>query len=156
MFSVVIPVYNRQDFLGEAIESALQQRLPPADIIVVDDGSTDESCKIARSFGDCVRVIEQDNAGCAVARNRGVAASTSEYIAFLDSDDVWYPWTLQVLKQVVDDESPAMIAMPKQDFEHTIPSIDESRLVSKSYDDLLSYGAVVGTSTMCVARKAFQ
>jgi glycosyltransferase involved in cell wall biosynthesis len=88
--SVVIPTYNYGRFLGEAIESVLAQTCKPAEVIVVDDGSTDETATVVESFSERgVRYIRQENAGVCAARNRGVAESTGELIAFLDADDTW-------------------------------------------------------------------
>jgi glycosyltransferase involved in cell wall biosynthesis len=87
LVSVVIAVFNRERYLGEAIRSVLDQTYRPVETIVVDDGSTDGSAALARTFPG-VRVLEQANAGPGAARNRGVAASSGELLAFLDSDDV--------------------------------------------------------------------
>lgn len=87
--SVIIPVYNGEQFLAAALESVLQQGYAPLEIIVVDDGSTDRSASIACSFGEQVRYVYQANAGPAVARNHGVALAKSTIIAFLDADDLW-------------------------------------------------------------------
>jgi glycosyltransferase involved in cell wall biosynthesis len=91
MISVIIPAFNRADLIGETLESLLRQTLPAAEIIVVDDGSSDNTAAIAESFGPPVRVIHQANAGPGVARNRGFAASTGEFIHFFDSDDIALP-----------------------------------------------------------------
>jgi glycosyltransferase involved in cell wall biosynthesis len=88
-FSAVIPTYNRAQLVGRAITSALNQSFPPAEILVVDDGSTDETEAVVRRFGSVVRYISQKNSGGAEARNRGVREATQEWVAFLDSDDVW-------------------------------------------------------------------
>lgn len=93
--SVVIPCYNRRELIGRAIASALTQSVPPAEVIVVDDGSRDGSAEVARSFGAPVIVIEQPNAGAATARNRGIEQATGNWIAFLDSDDEWHPSKLE-------------------------------------------------------------
>ena len=85
--SVVIPCYNAAAFLGEAIASALAQTVPPAEIIVVDDGSADRSAEIAAGYGPSVRVVRQTNEGGSAARNRGLAEARSEYVQFLDADD---------------------------------------------------------------------
>jgi glycosyltransferase involved in cell wall biosynthesis len=85
--SIVIPVFNGERFLAAAIESALGQTYRPFEVIVVDDGSTDRSAAVARSFAE-VRVIEQQHAGPGAARNRGVAAARGELLAFLDADDL--------------------------------------------------------------------
>ncbi|HVA68506.1 MAG TPA: glycosyltransferase [Candidatus Binataceae bacterium] len=87
--SVILAVYNGEAFLARAIESAFGQLSVATEIIAVDDGSTDGTAGVLRRFGDRIRVITQSNAGLAAARNAGVAASTGEYIAFLDADDVW-------------------------------------------------------------------
>src|SRR5690606_27430906 len=82
--------YNGQKYLREAIASAVGQTWEPLEVIVVDDGSTDGSADIARSFSG-VRVIEQANGGVSSARNRGVAEANGEFLAFLDQDDVQHP-----------------------------------------------------------------
>jgi glycosyltransferase involved in cell wall biosynthesis len=107
--SVVIPTYNYERFIGDAIRSVLEQTYPPSEIIVVDDGSTDETAAVVGAFGDEVRYIRQNNAGVSAARNRGVAESTSELISFLDSDDTWEPTNLE--KQIARFESDEEIGM---------------------------------------------
>jgi glycosyltransferase involved in cell wall biosynthesis len=87
--SVVIPCYNGGRFLRETLESVLQQTHPALEVIVVDDGSTDDSAAIAESYGPPVRVIRQQNQGESVARNRGIDEARGEWVAFLDADDVW-------------------------------------------------------------------
>jgi hypothetical protein len=94
--SVIIPTYNRAAMLGEAIESALAQTRLPGEIIVVDDGSTDDTAKVMGGFAHRVRCITQVNRGVAAARNVGLAAAKGELIAFLDSDDLWYPFKLEL------------------------------------------------------------
>ena len=89
--SVVIPTYNRADFLREAIASVLQQDYPDVELIVVDDGSCDGTAAVVSGFGPAVQYLWQENRGVSAARNRGVAASTGDLIAFLDSDDLWLP-----------------------------------------------------------------
>lgn len=93
--SCIIPVYNGERFLAEGIESLLAQTRPPDEIIVVDDGSTDGSADVARSFGDRVRYVHQENAGPAAARNRGIREATGDFISFLDADDLWEPTKLE-------------------------------------------------------------
>jgi glycosyltransferase involved in cell wall biosynthesis len=87
LVSVVIPVFNGERFLAAAIRSVLDQTYRPLEVIVVDDGSSDRSAAVARSFAG-VRVIEQQHAGPGAARNRGVAAAAGELLAFLDADDL--------------------------------------------------------------------
>ncbi len=91
MLSVVVPVYNRADLLPLTLASLLDQTQPADEILVVDDGSTDESAAIAESFGPPVRVIRQANQGPAGARNRGLAEAQGEWVHFFDSDDLALP-----------------------------------------------------------------
>ncbi|MCE7963653.1 MAG: glycosyltransferase [Acidobacteria bacterium ACB1] len=93
--SVVIPKYNYGRFIGEALRSVFAQTLSPVEVIVVDDGSTDETAEAVAEFGERVRYILQENAGVCAARNRGVAESSGDLIAFLDADDIWEPTKLE-------------------------------------------------------------
>lgn len=93
--SVIIPVYNGERFLSEALESVAWQTLPPLEMIVVDDGSTDCSAQVARCFPG-VTYIRQENQGVSAARNVGVGAAHGSLIAFLDHDDIWAPDKLGV------------------------------------------------------------
>ncbi len=97
--SVIIPTYNYARFLGEAIDSVLAQTLPPLEIIVVDDGSTDDTTELLAAYGDRIRVLRQKNQGVGMARNAGIAAARGDYLAFLDSDDAWYPCKLELQMQ---------------------------------------------------------
>ncbi len=102
MFSAVIPTHNRARLVARAIQSALDQSFRPAEIIVVDDGSTDATEDSVRQFGNTVRYVRQENSGGASARNRGVRESTQEWVAFLDSDDVWTTTHLERIAQAID------------------------------------------------------
>lgn len=94
LVSVVIPVFNAAAYLREAIDSVLGQDYPAMDVILVDDGSDDGGLEIMRSYGERVRVIRQDRAGPAAARNIGIRAARGDYLAFHDADDVWMPGKL--------------------------------------------------------------
>lgn len=102
--SVIIPTYNYGRFIKEAIDSALGQTYAPLEVVVVDDGSTDDTSAVVAEFGELVRYIKQENAGVCAARNRGVTKSSGELIAFLDADDIWEPTKLE--KQVVKFDDP--------------------------------------------------
>jgi glycosyltransferase involved in cell wall biosynthesis len=95
LVSVIIPAFNAEAFLQEAIESVLAQDYSPFELIVVDDGSTDSSGKIAESYPQ-VRCIRLSHGGVSAARNAGIAAAQGEFIAFLDADDIWMPHKLTV------------------------------------------------------------
>jgi glycosyltransferase involved in cell wall biosynthesis len=91
LFSAIIPTYNRAPFLPEALDSVLTQGLSDTELIVVDDGSTDETKAVIAGYGDRVKYVYQHNRGPASAKNRGVMRATGKFISFLDSDDVWLP-----------------------------------------------------------------
>lgn len=87
--SVIIPVFNGERYLAEALESVFLQTRLPEEVVVVDDGSTDATPAVARSFGDRIRYVRQQNRGIGPARNRGLRESTGQLVAFLDHDDLW-------------------------------------------------------------------
>ena len=90
--SVVLPMYNRAAYVAEAIASVYAQTSPVADVVVVDDGSTDESVAVVeRVARPGLSIVRQSNRGIGAARNRGIAAATGDWIAFIDSDDLWEP-----------------------------------------------------------------
>lgn len=91
LFSVIIPAYNTEAYVGEAIESVLIQHDVQMEIIVVDDGSTDKTLDVVKSFGDRVRLVNQANQGPSAARNNGARAAKGNVLAFLDADDIWFP-----------------------------------------------------------------
>lgn len=87
--SVIIPVFNGERFIAEAIQSVLSQDYEPLEIIVVDDGSTDATAEVVKIFGEKIRYIFQENKGVAAARNTGLKVASGDYIAFLDADDLF-------------------------------------------------------------------
>lgn len=106
LVSVIVPNYNYADFIGKTLESVLNQTYTDTEIIVVDDCSTDDSRSIVRSYGEKVRLVEQkENQGVSNARNRGVAESEGEYIAFLDADDIWLPDKIERQLEIFRDDS---------------------------------------------------
>jgi glycosyltransferase involved in cell wall biosynthesis len=104
--SVIIPAYNQGCFLVSAIESVLAQTYQDFEIVVVDDGSTDNTAEVAQSYSDPrVRYVYQDNRGLSAARNTGIRHSAGEFLSFLDSDDLFLPEKLELLTAVLDDRS---------------------------------------------------
>lgn len=91
LLSVVIPTYNRADYITQTIESVLQQTYENIEIIVIDDGSTDDTADVVLRFGRKVRYVRQENAERGASRNHGLRLANGDYIAFLDSDDLWLP-----------------------------------------------------------------
>ncbi|MCH8878499.1 MAG: glycosyltransferase [Planctomycetes bacterium] len=98
--SVIIPVYNSADFLGQAIDSVMDQTFLDLEIIVVDDGSTDRTPEVAAQYRDHITYIRQPNGGNAAARNRGVVEARGRWLCFLDADDLWEPRKLE--RQLLD------------------------------------------------------
>ena len=107
--SAVIPCYNYGKYLARAIDSILAQTHPVAEIIVVDDGSSDNTREIATSFGDRVRYIFQENRGRAAARNHGIREATGDWIALLDADDWWLPNKIELQVQALAQRPGAVL-----------------------------------------------
>jgi len=103
--SVIIPVYNGEFYLAEALESVLSQSFPPSEIVVVDDGSTDCSPATAKRYDSEIRYLYQKNMGTAVARNRGIKEARGNFFAFLDQDDVWEPQKLEMQVNAFQNDS---------------------------------------------------
>ena len=108
MFSIVIPCYNREQFLTRSITSVLSQKFPIWKLVVVDDGSTDNTQEVVASFNDArITYVYQENSERSAARNKGIAHSTGEWICFLDSDDEYQPDYLQELAKFIENEKPS-------------------------------------------------
>ena len=114
--SIITPCYNGARYLRETIESALAQTRPPLEMIVIDDGSTDDSAAIAESFGEPVRVIRQKNQGESVARNRGIEVARGSHLMFLDADDLLHPEALERLTDAVAGDPRAVALMGSATF----------------------------------------
>lgn len=95
LITVIIPTYNRAPLLSEAVESVLNQRFKDFELIIVDDGSTDNTERALARYRDAVILLQQKNRGVSAARNLGIKAAKGEWIAFLDSDDLWLPEKLE-------------------------------------------------------------
>lgn len=104
MFSVIIPLYNKAPYVAKAIESVLGQTYRDFEVIVIDDGSTDQSLEVAKTFENkSITIISQPNSGVSTARNNGVKLAKHPYICFLDADDWWHPTFLEEMKQLITD-----------------------------------------------------
>jgi glycosyltransferase involved in cell wall biosynthesis len=112
--SVIIPTYNRAWIIKEAVDSVLAQDYKDFELIVVDDGSTDNTSDVLASYGEDVRVLFQENKGVSAARNRGVAEASGQFVAFLDSDDLWLPKKLSVQAEFFNKTPDALICQTEE------------------------------------------
>ena len=159
-FSVVIPTFNRASTISDTLQSISDQSFRDFEVVVVDDGSDDATCEIVRSWG-ITNLIEQANSGPGAARNTGVGAANGKYIAFLDSDDVWFPWTLSTYAEVIlKHNSPAFITGKPQLFADLAEVSDcvETPIAVESFADYFAAGDEwrwYGVSSFVIRRDAF-
>lgn len=109
---VIVPMYNAGATIAETLESVCAQTYSALDIVVVDDGSTDNCADIVRDFAgrdDRIRLVRQDNAGVAAARNRGARETSADYLAFVDADDLWAPEKIALQMELVAGREPALV-----------------------------------------------
>lgn len=149
--SVIIPVYNAEPWLAETIESVLGQTRPPQQVIVVDDGSTDQSATVARRYARYIQLEQQPNTGCAHARNRGVALAQGDLLAFLDADDCWLPEKL-ALQLAAFAEAPTIEAVFGQIEQRYTAEIAEQHRVAFHTNVQEGYSL----DTLLIRRLAFQ
>jgi len=126
LVSIIIPVFNGEKYLHDAIESALAQTYRPVEIIVVDDGSTDSSAGVAKGFASEVRYVYQDNRGVGAALNRGIELSGGGFFSFLDADDLWKEDKLHHQMTVFEDH-PDVDMVFGQVKQFYSPDLDEDR-----------------------------
>lgn len=114
--SVIIPVYNGEKYIKQAIDSILAQTYKPLEVVIIDDGSEDDTRQAVSDYGNDIVYFYQENRGIAAARNRGISESRGEYICFLDSDDIWVRQKLEIQKTALqkDDSSDMVFGMIKQ------------------------------------------
>lgn len=160
MISIIIPSYNRRDLLEEALESVRRNNLRDAEIIVVDDGSTDGTLDYLAQQEDLLW-MQQENAGPSAARNLGASKAKGAYLAFLDSDDLWFPWTLETYQRVIADSRPAFIAGKPFRFSDpgTVGKVTAGTFETLSFADYLQSGNEWrwwGCSSFVISRDAFQ
>lgn len=158
-FSVIIPTYNRQAYVDACLDSVAAQRHRPHEVIVVDDGSTDGTCEIVEAHDGAI-LIRQANAGPGAARNRGAEVASGDYLAFLDSDDLWFPCSLEVMADLIAaHDRPTLLFARFEDFSGDTPlEAGEVPAEGQAYADFLSStadGRFAGAGMMVVEREAF-
>jgi glycosyltransferase involved in cell wall biosynthesis len=158
-FSVLVPVYNREDCIQQTVDSVLAQTFTDYELIVIDDGSNDGTTDLLRSYGNRIKFIQQANQGPEVARNTGASQANGEYLALLDSDDLFLPSALATYDKVIRAfDSPAVIIGAMKYFQsgQDIPSYDNFDTIEVlKYRDYLSKEVGFGiSSSKIVIRKS--
>jgi glycosyltransferase involved in cell wall biosynthesis len=162
--SIVIPLYNKRDYIIRCLESIRAQSVTDFEAIVVDDGSTDDSAAVAETIRDArFRVIRQANAGPGAARNRGIRAGSGDLVAFLDADDEWRPGFLETISRLASRHSEAGFFATgyRRTFSHgfdreiTLASDDGSSIEIANYLELATEGDFLSSSSIAVRRHVF-
>ncbi|MDO5655733.1 MAG: glycosyltransferase family A protein [Flavobacteriaceae bacterium] len=125
--SVILPVYNAGDYIQETVQSVLNQTLPAHEIVLVDDGSTDNSLEICQQLANRFQHIQlhtQENAGPSVTRNRAVSYAKNDWVCFLDADDLFHPQRLELAAAFVDNETDAVICEFSRFTNNALPEMD--------------------------------
>jgi len=165
--SVVIPLYNKAPYIARALNSVLSQTIQDFEVIVVDDGSTDDGVEVVRGFDDPrIRLIQQENRGVSAARNRGIEAARAELVAFLDADDEWLPRFLETILRLrvlypdaglygtaYEVRYPSELYFPTSRAQRIYIKDDGERLISSYFGALVEFGAVIFNSSSFVAPK---
>ena len=161
LFSIVIPTYNRLALLPRTLDSVWAQRFTDFEVIVVDNGSTDGTDAWLETLGARVQRLRQDNLGPGPARNAGAARARGDYLAFLDSDDLWFPWTLECFADLIrQHERPAVLGAKLMSFtdEAELAAVREGPLVAEVFADYFASsrsGYFVGAGMSVLRREEF-
>lgn len=163
--SVIVPTYNRARVIGRTIENIFEQTYQNVEVIIVDDGSTDDTQSTLKRFGDRIRVVTQANLGPAIARNRGAKAASGEIIAFQDSDDLWKPTKLERQVELLErNESIACclcnVLMRASDgltsFDHSQIRLDREHGLWLNVTDVLTTRFLLFNQAAAIRRPAFE
>jgi glycosyltransferase involved in cell wall biosynthesis len=155
-FSIFMPVYNREKYVRQAIDSVLSQSFKDYELFAIDDGSTDRSAEILESYGDKIRFLRQINRGPEAARNNAATLARGDYIVFLDSDDFFFPFALQTFDKVIRHFGAPPLVLGAYDF-----SQDESRVPTPKPVEVFRYENFglktrpVGTSCIIVRKSVY-
>lgn len=162
-FSVLITCYNQRDFIRDAVDSALSQRDRLEEIIVVDDGSTDGSAEVLQQYGESIQLLTfAGNHGASEARNQAAARAEGEYLVFLDGDDLFMPWALDVYERIITERHPSFILARYSVFTGAIPVPTDqdvpNRVEFVEYESLMhkDRSCSLSASTFVIHRRAFQ
>ncbi|NEP41673.1 MAG: glycosyltransferase family 2 protein [Okeania sp. SIO2G4] len=152
LISIIIPVYNGDRYISEAINSVLQQTYNPIEIIVIDDGSTDKTAEVVKSFGSVLKYFYQENSGTATARNSGISLAKGNFFAFLDADDIWVENKLKIQMEIFNN-NPEVDLVFGQVQQFYSPELDENIKKQIYCNPELMTGYI--PSAMIIKRDAF-
>jgi glycosyltransferase involved in cell wall biosynthesis len=158
--SIIIPTYNSAQYVTDAVDSVLNQTFGDLEVLIIDDGSTDETESVMCRYSSSVRYIRQQNSGVAAARNRGITESRGRYVAFLDADDTWLPDKLE--RQIAalrahTDTRVCYTAFTLVSSDLSPLAIVRSKRQGRALEDLLLRGNVVGSiCTVLCERSLFE
>lgn len=166
-FSIVIPLYNKQNCIRETLRSVFNQSYTDFEVLVVDDGSTDGSLDVVKEFNDeRLRIIEKPNSGVSATRNAGIAAAANEWIAFLDADDIWTSFHLETLVKVHNQHPKAEVLCSNyekfssnENYVDKLEKIEQKMtcfIVKDFYLRLLADKHVIWSSTAVVRKDCFE
>ena len=159
LVSVIIPTYNRAGFVSQTLQSVLDQTYERMEIVVVDDGSIDNTREVLREYQDKIKYIYQERSERSKARNEGFRHSQGDYIAFLDSDDVWLPTKIQKQVQILNEKPDVGLVYVGVQFIDTEGNpYDEDVSWDKPtreelYEDLMTHNIVTGTTSSAMIRR---
>jgi glycosyltransferase involved in cell wall biosynthesis len=163
-FSIVIPVYNKEKFVAKTIESVLSQTFTDYEIIIVNDGSTDQSeAKISTFKDNRIQYYSKKNEGVALARNFGIEKATADYICFLDADDYWHPTFLEKMQRYsseLPEQKVFAAAIEIETKKKTIPAhysiLETSAFEIVNFFDASQKECVLWTSSVCIHKSVFE
>ncbi|MCI5125152.1 MAG: glycosyltransferase family 2 protein [Candidatus Electrothrix sp. AR5] len=162
MISVIIPTFNREGFLEQAIASVLDQTLACGEILVVDDGSTDATSELVREISKGaevpIRYLYQENKGVSVARNKGIAEARHELLCFLDSDDRWAPRKLELQSEAMEQQPHYLISHTREVWYRQGMRVNQKKKHAPPHGKIFNRAlrmCVVGMSTIMVRRELF-
>lgn len=160
LVTVIIPAYNAARFVRQALRSALNQSGVPLEVIVIDDGSTDDTLQVLREFGGSIRILRQANAGNIEARNRGARVARGAWLAFLDADDDWLPHKLARQLERTDAQTHLVYTdrLNVGDIGRVSPlqSASQNLLEGDLFEPLLLYGNFITHSSVLIRKKVFE
>lgn len=157
MISVIIPVYNRENTVRQAIESVLMQTVRDIEVIVVDDGSTDASEKVIKSILDKrLRYVKQENSGACIARNKGIKIAKGQYIAFHDSDDIWHKRKLEKQIEIFKKYNPDVVFCKLNQIRNNGLVIQMPQKVKEGFLNPIVNLFGIGTQTIIAKKEVLQ